>query len=372
MDLQEIAEHAADLLRAPATLEDRDFHLVAYAAHGDTIDPVRVDSILHRRATDAVRARFERHGIARATGPVRIPADVSLGQLGRLCLPVRWNNVTYGYLWLLDDQERITPAQAARAMPLCDRAALLMARQARERDDLGWKVADLLSTHPDARTQAADDLTSAGAADPPFTVAVLRTPTAEPLNPWLLPHSVLTTFWQRDHVLLIPATASAPTTIDRARHLLEEHGAPVQAGVHSPCPTLDHVHEGWLRARVAARTAAPGETRHWTSLGVLRLLRTAGDEALTQSTQTPGTHRLLQNPELAETARTYLDLAGNIQKTAQTLNIHRQTLYHRLRRIETLTSLTLTNGQDRLTLHLALTLAPHLAPPSNHKAPPET
>ncbi|URN10177.1 helix-turn-helix domain-containing protein [Actinomadura madurae] len=359
-DLQEIVEQAADLLRAPATLEDRDFHLVAYAAHGDTIDPVRTASILHRRATEAVRARFERHGIARATGPVRIPADTSLGQLGRLCLPARWNNVTYGYLWLLDDEERITGDQAAEAMPLCERAGLLMARQVRERDDLGYKVADLLSAHADVRTQAADDLTDAKAADPPLTVAVLRTPSPEPLNPWLLPHSVLTTVWQRDHVLLIPASTNTATTLTRARRLLEERHAPVQAGLYSPCPTLDDVHEGWLRARVAARTAAPGETRDWTSLGVLRLLRTAGDEALTQTTQTEGTQRLLQNQDLTQTARTYLDLAGNVQQTATALNIHRQTLYHRLRRIEALTNLTLTNGQDRLTLHLALTLSPHI------------
>ncbi|NKZ09200.1 PucR family transcriptional regulator [Actinomadura latina] len=359
-DLQDIAEQAADLLRAPATLEDRDFHLVAYAAHGDTIDPVRMDSILHRRASEAVRARFERHGIARATGPVRIPADTSLGQLGRLCLPVRWNNVTYGYLWLLDDQERITSSQAARAMPLCERAALLMARQARERDDLTWKVADLLSAHAETRAQAANDLTEAAAPDTPLTVAVLRTPSPEPLNPWQLPHSVLTTVWQRDHVLVIPASTPTPGTLDRARRLLEERNAPVRTGVYWPCPTLQDVHEGWLRARVAARTAAPGETRDWTTLGVLRLLRTAGDEALTQTTQTPGTAHLLEHPDLTETARTYLDLAGNVQKTAKALNIHRQTLYHRLRRIEDLTALTLANGQDRLTLHLALTLTPHL------------
>ncbi|WP_158581511.1 PucR family transcriptional regulator [Actinomadura spongiicola] len=358
MDLQEITEHAADLLHAPATLEDRDFHLVAYAPHGDMIDPVRMDSILHRRATAAVRARFESYGITRATTPVRIPADRSINQLGRLCLPIRWNNVTYGYLWLLDDEEHITNTQASHAMPLCERAGLLMARQARERDDLGWKLADLLSTHPDARTQAVDDLTNAGVADAPFTVAVLRSPSPEPLNPWLLPHSTLTTVWQRDHVLLHPAEAS--TTVDRARRLLEERNVPVRTGIFSPCPTLNDVHEGWQRARVAARTAAPGEARDWTSLGVLRLLRTAGDKALTQATQTEGTRRLEGHPVLLETARTYLDQAGNTQKTAQTLNIHRQTLYHRLSRIEALTALSLTNGQDRLTLHLALTLTPHL------------
>ncbi|WP_242885223.1 PucR family transcriptional regulator [Actinomadura litoris] len=358
LDLQEIAELAADLLGAPATLEDRDFHLVAYAAHGDTIDPVRMESILHRRATEAVRTRFERHGIARATGPVRIPADTSVGQLGRLCLPARWNNVTYGYLWLLDDQERITPAQAAQAMPLCERAGLVMARQARERDDLGYKVADLLSAQPDVRAQAANELAEADLGTP-LAVAVLRTQTPEPLNPWLLPHSVLSTVWQGDHVLVLPAASPRPA-VDRARRLLEERNTPVQAGLHTPCPTLDHVHEGWLRARVAARTAAPGEIREWTSLGVLRLLRYAGDASLTQATKTPGIDRLLENQALTETARTYLDHAGNIQQTAKSLNIHRQTLYHRLRRIEELTALPLTDGQSRLTLHLALTLTPHL------------
>ncbi|MFV2211794.1 PucR family transcriptional regulator [Actinomadura sp. LOL_016] len=355
-DLQEIVELAADLLGAPATLEDRDFHLVAYAAHGDTIDPIRMESILHRRATEDVRTRFERHGIARATGPVRIPADAALGQLGRLCLPVRWNNVTYGYLWLLDDEERIT--DAARAMPLCERAGLLMARRARERDDLGWRVADLLSSQPDVRAQAAAELAESAALEPPLAVAVLRTDAPAPLNPWMLPHSVLTTVWQRDHVLLIPSGIAPRPVIDRARRLLEERGAPVRAGLHTGSSALDAVHEGWLRARVAARAAAPGETRDWTSLGVLRLLRTAPDDALADAVRIPGT--LHEHPDLETTARTYLDHAGSVQETARALNVHRQTLYHRLRRIEELTSLSLANGQDRLTLHLALTLTPHL------------
>ncbi|WP_037558777.1 PucR family transcriptional regulator [Spirillospora albida] len=359
-DLQELVDVAADLLGAPATLEDRDLHLVAYAAHGDTIDPIRMESILHRRATEAVRTRFERHGIARATGPVRIPADPSLGQLGRLCLPARWNNVTYGYLWLLDDQERITPAKAREAMPLCEQAGLLMARRARERDDFGWKVADLLSTHPGTRAQAADDLAEAGALDAPVSVAVLKTESPEPLNPWLLPHSVLTTVWQRDHVLLIPQAGNPRTTIERARRLLEERNATVRAGFCTPCPTLADVHEGWLRARVAARAAAPGETRDWTTLGALRLLRAADDGSLIQTIQTEGTSELLKNKDLAETARTFLDNAGSVQRTAKDLNIHRQTLYHRLARIEKLAGLSTSSGQDRLTLHLALTLAPHL------------
>ncbi|MCP2340137.1 PucR family transcriptional regulator [Actinomadura rupiterrae] len=362
-DLQELTELVADLLGAPATLEDRDFHLVAYAAHGGAIDPVRMDSILNRRATDEVRDRFERFGIARATGPVRIPADPAAGVLGRLCLPVRWRSVTYGYLWLLDDEGRIGDGLLASAAPLAERAGLLMARQSRERADLGWQLADLLSAHTEVRTAAAAALGEV--LDAPVVVAVLRTPDAEPqpLNPWLLPRSVLTTTWERDHVLAIPHDIPATETIvARARRLLEERGSgPVGAGLSDPCPDLTGVREGWLRARVAAR-ASGGTTRSWSDLGALRLLRLGDDDSLSQTVLTPGISRFLEpkHAELARTALAYLDHAGSVQATAGALNVHRQTLYHRLRRIEEITGLSLSDGRDRLTLHLALTIAPHL------------
>lgn len=143
-----------------------------------------------------------------------------------------------------------------------------MARQVRERDDLGYKVADLLSAHADVRTQAADDLTDAKAADPPLTVAVLRTPSPEPLNPWLLPHSVLTTVWQRDHVLLIPASTNTATTLTRARRLLEERHAPVQAGLYSPAPpwtTSTRAGSGPAWPPAPPPRARPATGRPWAS-----------------------------------------------------------------------------------------------------------
>ncbi|GAA2419617.1 helix-turn-helix domain-containing protein [Actinomadura vinacea] len=351
-------ETAADLLKAPVTLEDRDFHLVAYAAHGPTIDPVRTESIVHRRSTEEVRTRFERYGIARATGPVRIPADPAAGLLARLCLPVRWHGVTYGYLWLLDHDGHITEGLAGQAAPLTERAGLLMARQTRDRDDLGWKLAELLTIRPDLRAQAVGEL--AEIITPPFAVAVLRGEDIGPLNPWLLPRSALTTVWEGDHILLTPP-ANAALIVERARRLLlERRPGPTYAGLFSPCTSLADIRESWLRARVAARAAADGETRTWSSLGALRLLRCADDATLADAALPPELKPLIEHPELAHTARTYLDHAGGVQETARDLNIHRQTLYHRLRRIEELTNLTLGDGQDRLTLHLALTLHPHL------------
>ncbi|OMQ14429.1 PucR family transcriptional regulator, partial [Modestobacter sp. VKM Ac-2676] len=114
-DLQDLVDEVSRVLAAPATLEDRDFTLLAFCAHGDdeddgdgerdgvsTMDAVRTRSILGRGSTPQVRARFEEHGITTATGPLRIPADPAAGILTRLCLPVRSGDRLHGWLWLLD------------------------------------------------------------------------------------------------------------------------------------------------------------------------------------------------------------------------------------------------------------------------------
>jgi DNA-binding PucR family transcriptional regulator len=102
----------------------------------------------------------------------------------------------------------------------------------------------------------------------------------------------------------------------------------------------------------------------WPELGVHRLLGVGTDAALREAVLAPGVARLLEagGPELLRTARAYLDEAGSAQRTAQVLGIHRQTLYHRLERIERLSGLGLDSGRDRLQLHLALTLLPGLEP----------
>ncbi len=53
----------------------------------------------------------------------------------------------------------------------------------------------------------------------------------------------------------------------------------------------------------------------------------------------------------------FLDCAGQAGRTASTLNIHRQTLYYRLSRVEQLTGLDLHDGEDRLLLHMSLKAA---------------
>ena len=51
-----------------------------------------------------------------------------------------------------------------------------------------------------------------------------------------------------------------------------------------------------------------------------------------------------------------LDAGGDVAAAAKALHVHRATLYRRLERVEELTGLDLTNGDDRLYAHLSLRL----------------
>src|SRR4051794_16120001 len=111
----------------PVTLEDRHFNMVAFGSHLEETDAVRQDSILRRRSPEEVRTWFEQFGIATSEGPVRTPASAEHKILPRLCLPARWNDVTYGYVWVIDARHDIDESRVPTAMALATRAGALMA-----------------------------------------------------------------------------------------------------------------------------------------------------------------------------------------------------------------------------------------------------
>lgn len=378
-DLQDLVDEAARITAMAVTLEDREFNLVAFCSHRTAADDVRRDSILTRRSTSQVRRYYESFGIARADGPVRIPADAQRGWLGRVCVPVRWQSVTYGYFWLLEDHS-VDPALLPELLGLADRAGFELARHSRLRDDLGWKLGELLSTYPETRTKAAREIAESWSKPQatPVAAVVLRSTGAAssapaPVNAWRLPRTVLVGTAELGSTFIVPL--GAPGDLTQARAVAKTALAalpvpaaggepPAVAGIGGPVGTLAEARESFLQARIAARVAAygPEGLLEWPQLGVYRLLGVASDPQLREALAQPGVDRLLEEggPDLVRTALTFLDEAGSAQRTAAALGIHRQTLYHRLERIEKLSGLDLDSGRDRLGLHLALTLLPRL------------
>ncbi|WP_308470114.1 PucR family transcriptional regulator [Kineococcus rubinsiae] len=382
-ELQELVDAVAEGTGAPATLEDRELHLVASSGHDDVIDEVRRRSILRRRSSAAVQELFAGFGIAGADAPLRIPGDPAAGRLPRWCVPVRWRSVTYGYLWLLDPDARVTAAALASVADVVEQVAATLAVRSRARDRSRWAVGELLSADAGARAGAAEELAREGLLPGDGRLVVVALAPADgapagPVNSWLLPRAVLTSPVGGRAALVVPAGDDPATEEDRAARLaaraaqtlLAQHPAGVDAGV-SGVVAADRAHLGWrqadagLRAARLARGTGPAaergtgevDVRAWSALGAHRLLALADADGLRGAVVDERARRLLAgDPELLRTARAYLDLAGSAQRTAASLSIHRQTLYHRLRRIADVTGYDLDDGRDRLALHLALVL----------------
>ncbi|MGI5194646.1 helix-turn-helix domain-containing protein [Streptomyces sp. CA-288835] len=152
-EYQELVDEVSELLGAPATLENRDFELIAFGAYDSDVeidesalDPVRTRSILTRRSTTAVRTWFEGFGIAHATGPVRIPPTPEAGVYrGRVCLPVRHRGLVLGYVWLLADEPGPSEEQLDAAMEVTARIGDLLADEAQAGADLTRELRAVLT-----------------------------------------------------------------------------------------------------------------------------------------------------------------------------------------------------------------------------------
>ncbi|WP_369212174.1 PucR family transcriptional regulator [Streptomyces flavofungini] len=382
-DYQEPVDEISALLGAPATLENRDFELIAFGAHdggGDSgfdatvLDPVRTRSILTRRSTAEVRAWFESFGITRATGPVRIPPTPEAGVLrGRICLPVRHRGFALGYVWLLDDEPGPSDRQLAAAMEVAARIGALLADEAQAGADLtrefqavltaerGWQRDMAVAALRTALGPRAENLHAVvcvapwPSADPEETPAARTVPGAAAVCtvPWgTTGQSLAALVRLRSADALSPAHTAASRLVETARGA----AGSAAAGIAGARQGLEDLGAAWWEASGAAR-AALAEQRfapvaRWSDVGPYRLLTALPPEAR----HDPVGGQLLSpaHRELARTAEVFLDCAGQAGRTAAELRIHRQTLYYRLSRVEQLTGLDLDDGEDRLLLHMVL------------------
>jgi hypothetical protein len=381
--LQSLVDELSQLLASVATLEDRDFNLVAFSSQTGDLDSIRQQSILQRSSSGQVRSWFEQFGIATANGPVRTPANPVDGIVGRLCLPARWRGVHYGYFWFLDERGGIDDDLLPTAMSIASRAGAALAQQWRTRQDVELSLQALLGPDLDLVEQAAGELEDLNLIRRNTPVVALMCSLdpgrgrPEAINVWRLPSQILVTTGVEGALSAVIPLRSvddlspALEAASRIRELVGERQDStnpwtVAIGLGAARPDLRQVRGSWLEAKLAA-TAGGSDLRlspvaRWSELGVYRLLACGPRAALKEAVLDPAVVRLLEQPsdDLVTTAAVYLDHAGNVQKTAAELRVHRQTLYYRLKRVEEVTGLDLTLGRDRLVLHLGLTLASSL------------
>jgi len=382
-ELQDIIDEAASVLGQPMTLEDRQLNLIAFAAQRTPVDEVRQNSILQRRQPSEVLRWFEQFGIADSKDPVATPADPARGILPRLCFPIRWRAVTYGYIWALGEPKAVDDPAVFQVKELAEHAGSYLYQLDRQREDQSLVVADLLSSDSDLVRTSALRASDQGllAWDRPVACLIVGAwnpaPT-EPININLshLPKHVLARRGPTSTTLLLQTETvngreSADALARSVIALYEQRtpagdGSRIAAGIGQFKSDLTQARTSWMEAKIAVRVAASDQTtvpvQNFGELGIYRLVACAPDPDLYAAIIDKAVGALTQQPDetLVTTVLAYLDRAGRATDTAEFLNIHRQTLYYRLEKAQRITGLDFSDGRHRTRLHIALLLAPIL------------
>jgi sugar diacid utilization regulator len=390
-ELQELAQALAGRLRRPVAFDDPRMRLLAHTPHEGPVDEARLDSILRLQPPAETIEWAHSYGVAKATSAVRLAANAELGLLPRVCAPIRCEDVLLGYVWIIDADESLTAEDLRVVEDTATSAGLVLYRdqllddlqRGRQRELLR----DLLSDDEPVRRAAAQAIVTGEhlGSDGPFVAVVVqvRDPNGgqevaltvegalERAARQLPPRTAVFVARADQGVLVVTdrkgilRPGGLSQLADGLRADLAGHTrAAVVVGIGNPATSLGDIIESYEQARRAIRVGeiVPGfgPTVAWQDLGVYRVLVQLPLDNMPPDVIHPGLLKLFEQDtsgQLVRTLETYLDHAGDVRTTIAALSVHRTSLYYRLSRIEELAGLRLSDGGERLSVHLGLKLA---------------
>ncbi|MFI1105122.1 PucR family transcriptional regulator [Streptomyces melanogenes] len=396
-ELQALVDELAERLGRSVAVDDPLVRMVCTSRHFGDEDPVRITTLLQGRADNAAIRHVLDQGVTQWSRPGFIDGRDDLGLLPRYVAPLRRRGHLLGLLVVVAPEKTLREQETAAIAEAADAMAAQMhgehiAADNRKTDERELALA-LVGADVAARTTArwrGKELGLLGSAEHVLVTVVQLSCATE-----LVRHSEAA-LWAaleglrqtrsaqgliaigKERAILLQlrdrppgldeVAAQSARILDELRTFLDSSADPV-IGVGGRHSGLEDAWTSYEQALVAARAArrlpSLNSVGDWELLGELAVLLQLPEHALNTSL-VPKPLRTLSEAHggdrLRDTLRCFLEHAGSIPRTAETLGIHRTSLYYRLRQIQEITALDLDDGAHRLILHLGLRIEELLAP----------
>jgi len=396
-ELNRLVEALGLRLRRNVSVDDSRFRQLAFSSHEfGVVDEMRLQSILMREVPKGAAEWSLGAGASSAEAPFRPPIAPEIGVTAqRMCVPIRLQGNLLGYLWVLEGDEPLDDGELQSVMAATETIGVIIHRDmladALDRSHARELVRELVGDDAASRRHAAADLLDRDLfVGDESIVAMVVTIHDKDRSLSDIERSLLTANLERlcrrmsgrraislvlrGHGLVMLSDedpmvkgsskqALAAELVDRLQREFE--GGSPHVGIGSPAAELTDFHISYTQAQRAAQVARVipglGAVARSSDLGVYGMLARLPEGELRDEPLGASLEKLLgggeKGEQLATTLETFLDNAGDVQRTASELYVHRTTLYYRLQRIEELTGADLADGNDRLALHLGLKLA---------------
>ncbi|MEM7802363.1 MAG: helix-turn-helix domain-containing protein [Chloroflexota bacterium] len=380
--LGDLTQIIANKLNRSTVIEDTSLRVLAHSLLGP-LDPMRKSSVLRERNHPRIAKKLLSKGIydrlKQELQPVLVPPMPEIGMtLGRLVAPIVVDRDIYGYFWIISNGEEreLIETVAVQAATI---AALMMFKErtmAEAEATLRTSFFEEIispSPHTDPKLLLDQARRLNFPLDTDHQILLVHGMPASGGNPRPLLNDIgewthasrLTSLlhWHEDHVIIIQKSRD-PDQV--GAKMIEEMSHPARelmVGIGNRYNGADGIQKSYQQALEALTIAKKmGKTQGvflFSDLGLLHWLHLLPEEALEGNIylhyiDALSKHDRRRNTELVKTLEGYLDNGSNLVDTAKALHIHRNTLVHRLRRIEELTDLDLKKAGHRLNLHVAV------------------
>ncbi len=375
--LQDLAKALAQLVNRSVTIEDPDLNVLASAEYGE-IDPARRQSIKTGGTPEFIREFVREQGILdrlnQSLKPTKVRAFPEHGMTKeRIVTPIVVERQVYGYLWLIATDEPLDESDTMTIERAAIVAALIMLKEDAIRQTEARLQADvisqLLSEQPHSLA-LADKANRLGLnLNQPQRVMLLHLPAGT------LPTLRLTRKLKpvvrkyTKHAILHPMGANliliSPAAVDATKlgNSLIDAFSGLKIGVGNVGDTQGDLAKSYHQAKEALEVGiALAKTEpilFFSELGFLHWLYLLPTQAgngnrYADQIRLLATEERAERAQLLRTLEVFLDYGGNAAETARELHIHRNTLAYRIKQIEALCSLSLTDPQTRVNLQIAI------------------
>jgi len=392
-DLFGLANAIALSVGAAIAIEDPQRRILAYSNLPDQpIDEVRREGILGRQVPDLPGNADDYRTVAQAGGVVRF-GPVPPGLIGRMGIAVRAGNELLGSLWAVDDGGRLGP-EAERVLADAARLAALHLLRARS-----WRGVERVERAETLRALLVEGDVSGqlGATrhglthDTTLAVAAFSVGTGRAMSEGQVARladlvSLHLEAWHTDTLVTtsggivyaaLPMREDATSTsllrpaTDVAKLAHRSLGVRVRVGIgdrvtgpagvaRSGAAALRVLRAlGWSAGSMDVAVATVEQEEERILLQGLLDAGAVADEALIGPVRLMVDHDARAGTDFAKSVLCYLDEAGGVPAAAVRLNVHVNTLRHRLRRAEQKFSLDLDDPDARLVTWLQLRLLEH-------------
>ena len=394
-DLFAIAATTATLANGHVVIEDPANRVLAYSPASNDVDELRRLSILGRRGPERYQKLLKESGVYRhlqaSETPVHMAANPEEGLRERVAIGIHAGRRVLGYIWLQEGTEPLAANTDRILVGAARHAAIELVRhrneqsQALRRD----RISSLLSGTPHIHSQAqsagidparpaalvlisakGDDGTASGLQLRRGELANIASIHAAAYRPGAVVGAI-----GLEIAMILPDLdpVKSPPAINRlvnaiVRDARVHLNCQVQAAVGPVVNRLDELHStlGHVRSvlevlgdppSISVASYSDVETKVLTRelfglLGSRTRLRHDGVALLCS-----------RYPEFAATLLAYLEFFGDVNRCAEELAVHRNTVHYRLRRACELSGIDLQDPDQRLLAHLQIRLWTHSTAP---------